>query len=288
MRAARIHHPYARGTFRYSPSSLGTLKYVGEQSEDWYIYGVPDGFAPIDVAQCLDLPQPGDPMENHDDWLVSRIENVMDTADANKSRGTCTWRCTVVYVPDPEKLPVEIHYNSNRVMEVVYSDVDTGDPIVNGAGDLFNPPVQEPRCVIRLRIIKRYNGDEFVLDLKAYADHRSSTAITIPGLGEIDAGHVYCAGLDAALVQEPLWHYMLTADLEVDADEEFAARLLNQGYQYKDSKGKKVLFADDYGVPHGGPGLLNADGTKADSQSPNWLTFQTKPQADLNQLGLFA
>ena len=293
MRAAKARHPRWRSSFAYSPQGVGrppsTLAYIGEMSEEWLIYDVDPDAGPLEVATCPDLPQPGFSIAEHDDWLCSRIDNLVDTADVNKESGNVTWKCVVVYVPDPSALPVEIHYSSNRVMEVVSKDVATGEAIVNKAGDPFNPPVQEARARMRIRVVKRYVGDEFLYagTIKAYADHQSSADWDIPGIGTVLAGHAYCTGIDAPLVKEPVWHQQCHYEFEIDVDQKFVAKLLNCGYQYKDSGGAKVLFADDKGTPHGGIGLLASDGTKGDAASPVFLEFTTKPTADFNDLELF-
>lgn len=303
MRAEKSRHPRYRGSFRYAPQGVGyppsTLKYDGEQTEDWIIYDVDPDAAPVDVAACTDLPQPGDPMEGQDDWMVARIDNLTDTSDVNKDTGNITCRCTIVYVPDPSKLPVEIHYNSNRVMEAIFTTVGTanklnadasegGEAVVNGADDPFNPPVQEARCILRIRVLKRYVGDEFseASTISRYAEKLSSEAFTIPGIGEIDAGHCYCSAIEAPLIKEPVWHHAAQYDFEVDVDRGFVTRLLNCGSQYYGIDDKKHLFADDDGTPHGGIGLLEgaAKGTPA---APEYLEFDTKPRADFNELGLF-
>ena len=46
-------------------------------------------------------------------------------------------------VPDPSQKPTEIYFSGNRVMQVVSQDVQSQAAIVNGAGDPYNPQVQE-------------------------------------------------------------------------------------------------------------------------------------------------
>jgi len=299
MRAKRARHPYNRATFSYSPANpWGTkdysLRYVGEQSEEWLIYDVDPAATPLDVIDGgSGLPQPGDAMEGHDDWLVSRVENLCDTPTVDKQSGYVVWRATVVYVPDPSALPTEIHFASNRVMEVVSHDVDTGEAIVNGAGDPFNPPVQEARGILRVRVIKRYRIEDYdATDILTYEDNQNIDNWIFPVLGTLGPGQVYCSQIDGPLVKEPIWHVQAEFHFDIqDPGNTFNAKLLNCGYQYIDPTrptGKqKRLFHDDTGVSHGGIGLLKADGTKGDPASPNFLTFQTKPAVDFNDLDLF-
>lgn len=283
MRAERARKPRAQGAFRYAPDGAAST-YAGEMREEWVITGVPETYTPLIVAQCNDLPQPGDfsTESGYRYWCVARLENVTDTAEKN------TWRATVVYVPDPGSLPVEIYYSTIRATEAVETDLD-GVAIVNSAGDLFNPPVTEARCHIRLRVVKRWRSDAFdnAFVISEYAAHVNSAPVIIPGLGTVESRHLYCGGIDAQLVQEPIWHYVVTYDLEVDLEKGFDTRLLNRGYAYLDEHGKRRAFKTDEGVAHGQPGLLNEQGGKTDAAGANYLTFHTKPEADFNELGLF-
>lgn len=283
MRCERAHKPRWRASLRYAPGTT-TLGYLGEMSEDWIIYDVPETYAPLSVAACPDLPQPGDYSTEAgiSGYVVSRLENLTDTAEKN------TWRVTVIYTPDPGDLPTEVYYSTTRVMEAVYKDQNDA-VICNTAGDPFNPPVTEARCLIRLRVVKRYDADTFenATMISTYAEHRSSADIIVPGLGTVVAGHLYCGGIDATLVQEPIWHYLVTFDFEIDVEREFAARLLNRGYAYLDDNGKRVAFKTDEGVAHGQPGLLDINGNKVDPEYAIYLTFVTKPSADFNALNLF-
>jgi hypothetical protein len=308
MQASLSHRPSRHATFSYSPAgdSLGNtfnLEFVGEVTEDWVITGVPSGSSPVYVAKnASDLPQPGAAATWSDVtpicWMASEIRDLHDTGAADKQHDDDeTWRCVISYLPDPSKMPTEVHIGANRVMQVVTNDVNSGDAIVNGAGDPYNPPVQEARAVLRVKIVKRFLDDgSFGSDtIQNFADHQSSGDWAIPGLGTVPAGDVFCIGIEAPLLTKPIWHRQAEFHFEVDTtnivnDEDvgFNQSLLNCGYQYIDSNGNKVIFADDHGVSHGGIGLLNEDGTKADPGSPNYKTWQTKPTADFRDLDLFA
>jgi hypothetical protein len=319
MEAKKSRHPYNRASFSYTPnvandggdpygsegggSNDATLDYLGEQSEEWIINGVDPDMQPIDVALNADnLPQPGDTMDGHDDWIVARIENLRDTEAIDSKTGLVTWRCAIVYLPDPSQMPTEIHFSGSRVMQVVSQDVQTGAAIVNGAGDPYNPQVMEARATLKIKVVTRYLADGSFDGnvVESYMDHQSSADWEIPGLGTVPAGDVFCVLIEAPLVKEPVWHIQAEFHFEIDTtnlvqiggtggpvDVGFNQALLNCGYQYKDSNGKKQLFADDSDVKHGGIGLLNDDGTKGSPTNPIYDLWHTKPTVDFNDLGLF-
>lgn len=320
--AQKSRVPYRRATFSYSPNSdnggsdpygsegdganSSTLAYEGDQSEEWVIRGVPQDTQPIDVAKNADgLPQPGDSMDGHDDWLVSRIENLHDTGDVDKNDQSNTWKCTIIYVPDPPKKPTEIYFSGNRVMQVVTQDVQSGQAIVNGAGDPYNPQVQEARAVLRIKVVKRYLADGSFggTVIQNFQDTQSSADWDIPGLGTVPAGDAFCSMIEAPLIKEPVWHIQAEFHFDIDTtnlvqiggsgspqDVGFNQALLNCGYQFlktANDKTTRTLFADSNNVCHGGIGLLKDDGTKADPASPVYDLWHTKPTADFNDLNLF-
>jgi len=155
---------------------------------------------------------------------------------------------------------------------------------------------------LRIRVIKRYLADGSFggTIIQNYQDMQSSLAWDIPGLGSVPAGDAFCTLIEAPLVKEPVWHIQAEFHFEIDTtnlvviggsgpkvDVGFNQALLNCGYQYKDSAGKKQLFASDSGIAHGGIGLLKDDGTKADPSSPVYDLWHSKPTADFNLLELF-
>lgn len=322
MQANKAHVPYNRGSLRYSPntdnggsdpygsegggSTSSTLRYDGEISEEWVITGVPAGTQLLDVATgATDLPQPGDAMDGHSDWLVARIDNLHDKGDISKTDQLCTWAATIVYQPDPSQKPTEIYFSGNRVMQVVTQDVQSQAAIVNGAGDPYNPQVQEARAVLRIKVVKRYLADGSFggTVIQNFQDMQSSADWDVPGLGTVPAGDCFCSMIEAPLVKEPVWHIQAEFHFDIDTtnlvqiggsgspqDVGFNQALLNCGYQFlktANDKTTKILFADSNGCAHGGIGLLQDDGTKADPASPVYDLWHTKPTADFNDLSLF-
>ena len=95
-------------------------------------------------------------------------------------------------------------------MEAVYTDLETNQAIVNSANDLYNPPVEEPRAIVRLRIIKRWDKDTWEsLQIENYLHHKNLHAFWT-----FRASKAYLSGVDATLVKEPYWHYQVALDVE--------------------------------------------------------------------------
>jgi hypothetical protein len=311
MNAEKSHTPNTRATFAYSLpqdqlENTYDMPFVGDVAEEWVIYDVEPDTSVIEVAQCEDLPQPGDDAGWSEYYLVNRIENLHDTGAIDPDNSNTVWKCIITYLPDPMQLPTEIHLSGNRVMRVVDHDEETGKAIVNPAGDPYNPLVQEARGLLRIRIIKRYAFDDFDgEDIEGFEDHINEEDWVVPGIGTVPAGDAFIAMIDAPLVKEPIWHFQVEFQVEIDrtnlvttdegqTDIGFDQYILNCGYQYLttpvgQSNSQKHLFADDHGISHGGIGLLKADGTKLDptSDDPTYTRWKTKPKIDFNSLALF-
>jgi hypothetical protein len=288
MIAQRRRHPRNKGSFRAVPYGA-ELAYLGDFAEDWVIRGVPDDATPLEVLSgAANLPQPGDEHEKHPGWIAGHVD-LNDTAATDPRTDENAWFATVAWLPSPLWLPTEVHYFGNRVMKVVDKDLDTGALIRNSANDPFNPPIQEPQAVARVRVVKRYSVDAWQqFRINDYMEHLNETDFDIPAFGVMVARQVYCTNLEAPLVQEPIWHHQASFDLEILVDDVWMPHILDSGSQYiETSTGKKVLFSDERGVTHGGIGLLDGSGGKGDPDHPSYLDFSTKPVADFNDFGLF-
>jgi hypothetical protein len=308
MIATRSGNPFMRGHMRYMPTDPWgagptPLTADGEINEEWTVVGAKNftGYAedeaqgPLRVFSATGLPALGSEYWEDSNWLCSRYENIYDTAatvltDLDDPKGTVTWKLTLIYVPDPTKRPVEVYFSTNRVMKVVDKDLLTGASIANSRGDLFNPEVQEARAILRMRVIKRCNlSDMEAIDIRSYVDHVNEVDWSVPPLGTVPEATAFCVGINAPLVKEPIWHFQVEFEFDIeDPKGTFQRKLLDCGYQYNGADGHSKLFASDEGYAHNNIGLLDGSGGKlTDPTSPVFLDFDTKPTADFTELGLF-
>ncbi len=213
---------------------------------------------------------------------------------------------------DPQGLPLRVSKYSVHKTEVAWLDSNDA-AIVNKAGTVFLPGLTRTRAITRLEVTKRWSIDDFGnIDIESIVDHCNSAEWTpkwtdaagiVRTWPAYPAQTVYLDEVRAPMVDEPYTHvqatFMFLIDKKVDnysgptlTNGQYVGwvkRVPNMGPVFKDSSGKLRAMTDDFNVPTGQAGLLDADGNKlATGSAPVLLSFFVVPTADFSALNLFS
>lgn len=193
--------------------------------------------------------------------------NDLNLADAHNGSACFVWHVTVSFGPwdplagtatgSPSDQPPSVRFEGVTYQEVADLDVD-GNPVVNTAGDAFDPPVMRDRTRPVIKIVRNETSfdDSTIL---AYSDKvNSDTFYNYP------PKTLKCS----APRGEPLYsqfsgqnYYRVEYELHYNADT-WAARVLNQGYRQLVTSGgattQEPILAG--GTPISSPAMLDEDG----------------------------
>ena len=200
----------------------------------------------------------------------------------------CNWIVTVEYGPyDPTQFPenplnhpIKISWGENRFDQVVFEDIN-GNPVVNSAGDYFDPPVTCDDSRPTLRIVR--NEPTYIpqyaltwkdtTNLDTFYGFAPGTVKMSTPLGELDYNPI-CG-----------FYYIVTYQFEINPNG-WAKQILDQGMRQIVS-GSKTNILDDDGTPITAPIPLKGNGKKlVTGGTPVALTFNVYQQSDFSQLNL--
>lgn len=318
----RKARPRIKGNLRASAGGYLGYQYtagasvLGEYSQEYLIKGIPNNTLPPDIlilAGNAGLPMPGQPVGTESesrpfsvgsiltsDWVVGHVE-ISDLEayvyNAQNMPDISVFDCHAIahFVPNPIRLPIEIHIQTTHYKKVVLKDTVTGKIIANSAGDPFDPPPERDYPRMRIEIVRRFSLQTITPEIIAQSCNRVNSHYFMG----FDPGMVYLADIRAPLVQEPCWHNVVTFQFEVDPTNTtetggvtvrgWQQKFLDSGRHYKDNNGKKVVFPDAFGRLHGHAGLLDGTGKKlADGADPKYLAADTIEYFDFNTIPIFA
>lgn len=167
----------------------------------------------------------------------------------------------LAYSPDgnPINLPVRKRIEFFAKMVPAFEDAD-GEPILNAAGDYFDPPVMRPRLCMTLTVLRNEASVDPIAALAL------SDKTNLAPWNGFDAGTVhslpiripeaqYCQAIGALF-------YPMEYAFEVD-EIGWKEHVLNQGFRQLMTVGgvtKQALILDYLGQPVSAPALLDADG----------------------------
>lgn len=217
-----------------------------------------------------------------------------------------TWRAVLEFAPrsweGQEKGPVDEDGNRDpfaarptvrarsEVEEVAATTDREGAPILNKAGDPFDPPMVRTRrtTVFEVSRVERFFDGGLIDD---FEDHLNADA----WMG-FPAESVKCLSISAGCeynddVQGYVWTvdytfgYRRPVDVGGEVVSGWAEVVLNAGYRQLVSGERKAIMVDN--APVSAPVPLKSDGTAADpSDDPVYLAFNILPTADFDGLGL--
>jgi len=172
---------------------------------------------------------------------------------------------------------------------------DGGKPIVNSAGESFDPPVCEEKYDLVLTITR----NQATFDEKAYEEYRGATNKE-PFMG-FEVGECMMANISGEeVVQGDFIYWRVTFEIHIrrEATAEgtiiggWKRRVLDQGFRTffeNDDDGKPIYtnILDSNGQPITAPALLDGDGQKlANGAAAKFLEFRTRPSETYSDLGL--
>jgi hypothetical protein len=240
---------------------------------------------PVTFGQVYSLKDNTGAVVEYDNWSLALACNAQIDPDCNDD---CSWVVTVEYGPyDPTEFPenplnhpVKVSWNGNRFERVVFIDAN-GNPVLNSAGDYFDPPLMADDSRPMLRIVRNeqlYNP--------TYANLWKDT-VNLDVFWGFDAGTVKLAFPNGDLEFSPVcgFYDVVTYEFEVNANG-WVKQILDQGMRQIVS-GKKVKILDDAGAAVDSPALLNGAGKKlATGGAPVFLPFTVYQTADFSALNL--
>lgn len=191
-----------------------------------------------------------------------------------KEDGFCQWIAEVTYstfTPDPaqneddptNRAPV-MRWSSALYQVPVVEALD-GTPIVNSAGDPFDPPIERDDK----RMVLSYERYETTYSPALSVDYACAVNED-PFLG-FAAGLARCNSIEAERHYEKgEWLWKVRYEFEFRR-EGWRARPLDQGFRYLDAAFKPQLIRDDKSSPVSSPALLTGDGLRL-SEAKTTLT----------------
>lgn len=213
------------------------------------------------------------------------------------------WLVTVEYSNDPRKIQLTVtnssepwdadplfSYDFIRRDMVLEYDSD-GDPVVNSAGDPFDPPImieKVSRKITIKRATKATYNPETAADL---IDTINSDAVTVNG-ETIALGNARLLRWEGSdnIYYDDTGSEQVYQDETIEIEVNIAGHdldVLDMGYRYRPTAGSNpVKDTDENGTITPTPIFLNADGTKATSSTANVLTFSPYPSESWTAIGL--
>lgn len=205
-------------------------------------------------------------------WEVSGSYEVLTFSGSSTGEGGFT----------PIDLEPDIEVGS-EIEEVPYDRDANGDPVVNAAGDKFDPPLTRPEYYTTVV----YTRNELVFSA-TYANTWKGNA-NLGAFSGYAEGYVLFRDVTARKVKHPqlgfYWNVTYTFVVRVDADK---IKVLNTGYRYKPGgTGVPQRALDEKGQPTAGDILLAANGDKLpDGGTPTYKEFQIAEKIDFTSLNI--
>lgn len=187
--------------------------------------------------------------------------------------------------PDnPLDEPKRVAWSSNTYTEPIVKD-NAGEPVVNSAGQPFDPPLTQPRHTLVATIT--YNSDQFDPNIAATfedsvnEDSEEIANLTVPArtarIMEVGATQEFF---------EDITYWAVTIKVEIKP-ETWDKEVLDQGIFEKVGSETRRMSTDD-GEEVTEPLKLDGNGGKLDPQTnpPVYLTFKTNEEKDFAPLDL--
>lgn len=263
-------------------------------SETWTVHGVTSSDTRVDVVNCSDLPNIGTSY----DGMVCSSRRARETDKSSTWKVEVHYKSTVPGLPSPSgywttelpsERPINKQWNTIHYDKAVEKDLN-GDPIVNSAGDPFDPPLVEDFPRIGL-VVTRSETDFDPQIIKYYSNKISTDSFLgfLPGEArcvEINADPYYENGESGHTVR-----YVFEFDCQTyaPAGGRWVHELLDAGGRYLDDYNVLQVATDDEGVKHGGVILLDGMGKKlpSDGSEPaQYKNYETKDKVAFGPLNI--
>lgn len=275
-----------------------------ERTAERTFFGITDDAftSAMEVIDHPDVPRWGDRYVGPDD-IRTNITVAEITVDQHPDDNK-TWRIVVKYTsrldthpyqgtgdsggkggnpkeePNPTARPPQINYSSVKRQRPLEKDTD-GNPVVNSAGDPFDPPLTYEEVLTGMTITANWLFFDPNL-ISAFTNAVNST-----GWWGAAAKTWRCADLGASLEYEQgLFFYKVTGKFEYKSDKWNPVKVLNIGHRALDPTNPDGYLRITDG--QGGTlarGLLDADGFQLDAGlDPTYQEYTVYGSADFNTL----
>jgi hypothetical protein len=240
---------------------------------------------PVFFGQPYVLETPGGVLVEYDNYAFATKIDAQIDPDCNDDS---SWVVTVDYAPyDPTQFPenplnhpLKISWGENRFDQPCIVDRN-GNPVINSAGDYFDPPItiDDSRPTLRIVRNEQQYSPTYALSWKDTLNTDSffgfpplSVKMSTP-LGELEYNPI-CG-----------FYYVVTYQFEINPNG-WKKWILDQGMRQIVS-GVKQKILDDQGEDISSPALLDGTGVKLQTGgSPVAIPFEVYQEADYGMLGL--
>ncbi|MBI1347115.1 hypothetical protein GC163_12595 [bacterium] len=194
--------------------------------------------------------------------------------------------------PDPYSRATILSYATRETEEIFEKDQDD-EPVVNSAGDPFQPGVVRRKGQGVITAVKNMENP---INASAYLFKRNADTLFGYGTGEL-----LCVSLSQQQQTETqtndddeeveITYWQVTFEFEIDANQH-EVEIADAGFrEWKEVDGEMVLvkILDDFGEPVTEPRFLSSTGTAKDpgpDTDPDYLTFDVYPETSFGGLGL--
>jgi len=235
-----------------------------EASETWTVKGATSSDTRYTVVNCSDLPTIGTE-DSEGVFCVSRNARrtddptvwKVDVRFASVSQGGLTpgyWTYDIPTERPPQYVWRTIHYDGPIHSATTTFGSTTRVPVVNSAGDPFDPPFTEDLPRIGL-VATRFEANFDPLTILYYSDRVASDSF----MG-FPAGAARCVEINAdPHYENGVACYRVSYQFEFD-EHQWAHRPIDVGGRALDDNGVLKVVGDENGVSHGGLVLLDGTG----------------------------
>jgi hypothetical protein len=246
------------------------------------------------VYQSLGL-TPGMPYQSQRSQDLYAWITDIDITEETSSEDHIEWTAKVQYGPwepqneDPRLNPPEVDLSFVEFEELVVKDAETGEPIVNSAGDLYaDPPVM--RDGARAVLTVKRNEPNYSLALAStYANTVNASALQIGDIG-FGPKQVLAKPIVAQRAFNSFagFYWPTTYQFHLRITDTWQAKLLDRGFRRLVS-GERLQICNDDGHPVTEPAFLDGAGQPLDVGDDGvFLTFDQYPLRDFSVFnGLF-
>lgn len=278
----------AQATWRATPTGR-------ERVEVYDVVASEEGADPRDIAEARDVPQRWDAHPDERDLLAQDPVVMADPADPKRWVVTVTYRTVRTGRPEtqnPDPLSRPTDYEWDDATEIMYPQVDLtpseAKPILNSAGDPFDPPLGMPVSLPVLRVTRnerRYSPG------KAYS---YAWAYNLDPFMGVAPGYALMLPWRAQRITEnnfTYWRVMREVKFRFEPWGSWKETyVLDAGLRelvYEDEEWKRRNITDSDGMPATTPMLLDGAGRRLKADKPAvYLAFRIYKAAKFAALKL--
>jgi hypothetical protein len=196
---------------------------------------------------------------------IAYYDNPADRTDPYQGSQVYVWTATLEYGPwnplehtttgDPTNQPLRPRFTSTNTPQIVYEDVD-GNPVVNSAGDYFDPPIERdfPRWTLT---VVRNEASPTMATIGPYANRINEAAWNGFPPKTVKLSPIQLPAPEFSQFTGNLY-YPIEYVFEINFDG-WTKNVLNQGYRELSSTGKLIPILVG-GTPASSPVMLDRNG----------------------------